>query len=701
MISQLESSGAIVPCGAPGSVATGLLFSIPDADGEFFATRVQHDEQKRVRDVLVALEEIYSVRNTEGVVPACKRLANSLDRHWRSLRRDYYAYSSTGCHKGGEFYPAGDWRTVLNFSKVRTERANLPFATLELWRELGELNQRVWTAAYDELLQIVRTGYGYTHGANAKPKHYKVFPGYKEWPVIPPGMKHPPGMSYNNLMNHKSDVYDQALMRVGRAKAADHRLPVLKSRVGVAFGSVLIFDDHDFNQKVLFQTKPMRPMGFGCVEYLSGCMVKLGLKPMLWDEEANRKLVLTEREFLWFFLATISDVGFNASGCRFDLENAKATIREPWLSRLKAILGEKFVFNFGSRPANHTRGVAGQFAGQPKGNPRTKALLESFWNPLDNQTAGLAGQIGNGRDNAPAQLYGAEQYTAQLMRQAEAKGVPMEALQFPFDLFPNWAVQAHEAVNRINAGTDHDLEGWEKCGFVKLQWRANPESPLWLEQAEFEALDEVTRAIVRRRLDHNAALVRKEVLSRVQVANGFRDTLKKFPLHHWPEVLGREFALVNTKTGSVLHEVGKQKAGLFSFDCEQIDSDTLHFYAYDERDNHGYIPNGKRFVCFLNLFLPHKLVVCDESLRVVAICPRYDRATNEASLHQALGQQKRYEAAAEVRLNLRHDDKATRDMKRHNAEVLETPKPPMPTGPVEEFDHEARAARLAALQAPQ
>ncbi len=650
-----------------------LTFALPadEATGLWFATHVQEDEQKRVRCVLAAIGEIWRNKRAklESVNPACQRLAISLQREWRSLRRDYYAYTSQGVRKGTQFYPPGDWRTVLNFSKVKSERQQLPFAFLEFWRELGELNQRKWKPAYDELLNIVRTHYGFPHEANTAPKHYAKLPGFDVWPEINPLFGHPDGMSYSNLMNHTSDRYDVALMRYGRAKASEHRLPVLQSRERYEFGSVLIFDDHDFNQKVLFQKKAMRPMGFGCVEYLSGCMVKMGLKPMLWDEDAQKKQVLTEREFLWFFLAVISDVGFHASGCRFDLENAKATIRQPWLGRLQAILGDKFVFNFGAKPGNVVRAVAGEFAGKPKGNPRTKALLESFWNPLDNQTAGLVGQIGKDRDHSPAQLYGAEKYTEALLRTAEAKGIPESALQFPFDLFPNWTVQAHEAVNRINAAVDHALEAWEKCGFVQMQWRESETAGLWLQQNEFEALPDITRSIMRARLDANPALVRKTVLSRVQVANSLRAGLKKFPLHHWPEVLGKEFALVNARSGSILHEVGKQHAGLFSFDCEAIDADTIHFYA---RTKHGYLKNGDRYVCFLNPFLPQHLVACDEALRVVAICPRYEKAVDAATEHKALGEQRAYTAAAEVRLNLRHSDKAKarRAMKAANDAAL-------------------------------
>ena len=317
---------------------------------------------------------------------------------------------------------------------------------------------------------------------------------------------------------------------------------------------------------------------------------------------------------------------------------------------------------------------AGQFNGQPKGNFRTKAMLESFWNPVDNQTAGQIGQMGKDRDHAPAQLYGAEKYTNAIIRQADALNIPVGGqsgtdLQFPFDQYHDWCRHTEAALRRIRETPDHNMEGWEKCGFVRSQWRECPESNLWLDRSEFAALPETTRAIIARRLESNPALVRTEYASRADITRRFAHTLKKLPLRHVPEILGRDFALVNRKTGEHALRVGAQIAGCFSFQCEEIDCDTLHYYARDER---GFLPAGAWFVPFVNPYMPQYLIACDEALRLVAVCERYDRAHDDASLKKAMGAQAQHEGEARMRLNLRHDDaaKQLREMKAHNAEVL-------------------------------
>jgi hypothetical protein len=707
MIATLEiSNGLEVPCGTrAGEVASDFSFRVPDDEqtGKFFATRVQDDEQRRVRDVLAAIGEVWHCRKSEGVNPACQRLALSLERNWRSLRRDYYAYTTQGCRKGTEYYPPGDWRTVLNFSKVKSERVNLPFATLELWRELGELNQRKWKPAYDELLNIIRTGYGFPHGANGKPKVFKKFPGFEVWPVIDLVLGHPAGMSYSNLMNHTGDKYDTSLARHGRVKGNELRLPVLKTRTNLLFGQLVEFDDHDFNQKPMFQKKPMRPSGFMAIEVLTSNPALLAIKPNLWDFETQARLTLTEREFMWFIIAYLTTVGVrtDAVGTTLITERAKAVIKGEFKERLLRVVPNLKIYAgaLPSRAAGSTKNVgnarapyAGQFDGAPKGNFRTKALVEGFFNIVDNQTASLAGQMGKDRNHTPAQLYGQEKYAGELVRAIEAGNLSLERaaqIQFPFLTFHQWRALAHEAVQRIREATDHKLEGWEQLGFERVQWRASAESVNWFEPGEFAALPDVERSIIKRRMDADRSLTRTVRLSRGQVFDQLkrRGEVKPVPLYHIPELVGRENAL---NGGAKPLRVER---GLFSFDCAEIEPDTLYFYARDQR---GFLPNGAEYIGFVNPCHPQHLIACDESLRVVAICPRYERAHDDVSLKSALGAQNAYEAAAKVRLDLRHDDAARRnqEMKRHNAAILNGPAEVTAPEAVEEFDREARDREL-------
>ena len=634
---------------------------------EFFAERVPHEEQKRVRQLLAMVREINEA-GTGRQNPEIKRLARSLQIPFHTLRRLYYSYT-LGCEKARVRFEAGDWRTLLNWSKVKAERQNLPFAFLEFWRGLGEKNQRKWKPAWDELMQILRTGYDF------KGRPVKTIPGFATAPEIDPVLGHPAGMSYENLMRHVSNDYDQRASRIGRAAASVVKLKVLKTRVHLAVGQFIEFDDHEFDQKVVFGKKPMRPLCFGAVDVLTDCIIQAGVKPTVWDEDAQVKRKQTEREALWFTLAVLCGIGYRRDkiGTTLVMERGLTTIRDPYLGRLKNVLGDYVKFYFGSNAGNNTRAAhAGQFSGQPKGNPRTKAIVESKWNAINNQTASLLGQVGKDRDNSPAQIYGAEKHTAGLIRQAEAAGVDASRLRLPFHSYAEWCQAAYAGIQRINEARDHHCEGWEKLHFVRKLWRTDESSPLWNSEADFARLSDLDQRIIHGRLTGPEAdrLTKIERASRWEVFQAKRRELTRLPMLHIPEIVGPEFALRSERGGEQAIEV---KAGLFTVQCAELDSDPISFYARDERAEAGhFIPNGRRFICFLNPYLPTHLIACDDQLRVVATCPRYERAHDEASLHRAMGDQGAFESAARVRLNLRHDDESRRKAanREHNDRLL-------------------------------
>ncbi|HXI70282.1 MAG TPA: hypothetical protein VNN22_07990 [Verrucomicrobiae bacterium] len=662
---QLSVESAPATTTSKGSPSSpGFSFEVPEIHAEFFSKRVADDERGQVRKLLSVLSTIYK---SGRVNPTIRRLAPTLQMNFSTLRRQYYAYTR-GCEKAGQIYEPGDWRSILNWTKVRSEKANLPFAFLEFWRTLGEQNQRKWKPAWDELMQVLRTGHDF------KGKAYKKIPGFDVWPATDAVLGHPAGMSYENLMRHTSTNYDQMAARIGRSSATQFRIPVLKTRTQLRIGQFIECDDHVFDEKVLFQKKPMRPLAFGAVDVLTDCLFKLGSKPTLWDEVEEVKRTLTEREALWFILSVLCGTGYrrDSIGTTFNLERGCMTVREPYLSRLLAALGGHVKIYFGSNAGNNTRAAhAGQFGGQPKGNFRTKAIVESKWNPLNNQLASLLGQVGMDRDHSPAQLYGAEKYTGQLMRQAEAKGVALAELKLPFHSYHEWCRFAFEAVQRINTTRDHKCEGWEKLGFVKKFWRTDEASPLWLEEKDFALLSDMDRAIVASKLKaDDGRLTKIERAHRWEVFQSLRRELTQLPMFAIPEIVGPEFALRSARGGEQMLTVTN---GLLSFQSDEIDPDPIHFYARHQDDPAGhFIPNGEQFICFANPYLPTHLIACDEKLRVKAICPRYERAHDQASLERNMGAQGAMEAAQRVRLNLRHDDESRRKSadRQHNAALL-------------------------------
>jgi hypothetical protein len=659
MISELETTTG-TPRSTLHAPRQAFTFSIPSDQAVATARSVPMGAMEEARKLLNAMEEIHAAPK---VLPACKRLSASMKRSgWSAhrLRTRYYEFV-----RGTDKYSAGDWRILLNKSKARVDNSaaiGTRFKFHEFWRTLGERNHQDWAAAHDELLKIFKTGYDNVG------TQYTAIPGYDKWPEPDPFYGYPEGWSYANLMRHQSDPYDQVAARIGHAKASQFRLPVLTTRVGLEFGQYFEFDDHEFNQRVLFQKKPMRPLGFGAVEVLSACVCHIGLKPTLWDFEEEVKRKLTEREFMWFVVALLMHVGYRQDiGTTFIGERGTAKLTPEFIERMARISGDKLSWFVGGRfgqPAH-----SGQFDGRSKGNFRTKKLIEGSWAIVDNQTGSLPAQTGRSRDDAPegfAPQAGAEQYTNRLIK-AASNLTPEQAeqLKFPYPFFWQWRDWALDAIHRINTDPNHYLEGWEKLRFVQPIWRLPATSNTqWLPWTEFLKLPPEQQAIVKSMLDKDSSLVSTHRFSRHDVFERGRALLKPMPWELLPQLVGPENALASPI---------KVERGLFSFECADIDPDPIQFYARDHNGN-GFLANGEKYTCYVNPYCPTHLVACDSNGKVVSVCPRYVRAvrTDTEAVQKLMGDQQSFEAQARVRLNLRHADEsaAKRAMLENNTRVL-------------------------------
>lgn len=662
-------------------VASDLSFTLSADDAANAARRgIPVNSISEVRTLLLIMEAIHAAKKKR---PECERQAKLCAFRWstRTLEDKYLLFM-----RGNRDFPRYSWQLLLNKAKAPVGRRNdavMKYQFLEFWRKLGEENQRCWSGAHTELVQIFKTGYGFPRN-NRPPKHYKKIPGYATWPEAEADTGLPAGWSLGNLMRHTSEKYDQVAARVGRSKASEHRLPVLTSRIGqdgrsLKFGAYFEFDDHEFNQKVMFQKKPMRPLGFGAVELLSGCLCHVGYKPTLWNYEDEVKQKLTEREFMWFVVSHLCSVGYrnDATGTELIVERGTAAIRSEFRERIERVFGGRVRVWVGGR---FGRGAHdGQFKGASKGNFKTKRLVEGMWSLVDNQSASLPAQVGKDRNHSPEQLYGIEQYVAATQRRAEAAGLSPERLallEFPVMNYSVWRDAQMELVRRVNACRQHKLEGWEKLGFIIPIWRF-PELPgeqaRWLPWSHFDKLPEDQKPVVRAMLDANPELLSTVRLSRQDIFNARRRELTQAPFELLPELVGIENALNGGKPVEV-------KKGLFSFDDAEMDADTLHFTAKDvgSRTAHNHLANGDEYILFANPYDPRFVVACNENaggkLRVAAVCPRYEVpcVDDEKAVIVSLGNQAAWEGAAHERLNRRHADKGTeiRRMKSHNDAVI-------------------------------
>jgi hypothetical protein len=672
------TTDALISPASPLTVDRGLrtvdssrfTFHIPADDAAAYARTVTVDAMNECRVLLGTMQKIASARK---VNPECRRLSQVLQGRWSPSRLRTLYYQFTGSLPNSNRYPAGDWRILLNKSKARVDNAATAgdrFRFHEFWRTLGERHHQDWAAAHNELIQIWKTGHDFDG------KSYSVIPGYTAWPAEDPATGHPHGWSYSVLMRHQSSPYDQVAARIGYAKAALQRVPVLTTRVGIDIGQFIEYDDHDFNQKLLYQRKPMRAVGFGSIDVFTDYDILPSFKPILWDSEEEKKRRIGKREFMWYVVAIHTTVGYRADiGTENIIEKGTTTYDTDFEERLLAISNGKITTWRGTiqdRPAHD-----GQFKGRSKGNFKTKALIEGHWRIVDDAMDHIAGQMGRNRDDCPEQLAGAEQHTGQLMRAIDKlplaqREEALAQIQFPFPLYHAWREAALDAFHRINASHDHDLQGWEKLGFVQPIWRlpsmgmeSRLQAAQWLPWQSFLALPAPQQSVVKAMLDADPSLTRPYRLSRQEVWNAGRNKFTKLPMELVPTLVGPENALNAGDPIPVRH-------GLLTFECAEIDPDPIHFYA---RNGSGeFLPNDEKYVCYVNPYAPTHLIACTANGKVAAVCARYEPScrTDETGINHALGHQSAYEAQARTRLNLRHatEADAKRMMLDNNRRVL-------------------------------
>ncbi len=352
-----------------------------------------------------------------------------------------------------------NWRAIVNRSKVVADgQRGLSPEFIAYWQGLCKQNARKCAPAYREFVRCFRTG--------------QHIPG-----IDPTISRHklPSGFGYDNLMRYAPSKFELTAARIGRSASADFRPKISMTRVGMAVGQRIIFDDlwHDFKVVTLGQRRPMRLLQLHAHDLFSACNFARGLKPRLEDEATGKSVGLKENEMLFLVAHVLAEYGFHPDGCALMVEHGTAAIREEL---------ERILFDLTAGRVTVERsgieGVAafsGQYGGVSKGNFRFKASLESSGNLIHNETANLVqfpGQTGsNSRVNKPEELHGRERHMDTLIKVMQT--LPVEranALRLPF-LEVNQAIWlVSEIMERINQRKEHDLEGWLEAGLTTMDF---------------------------------------------------------------------------------------------------------------------------------------------------------------------------------------------------------------------------------------
>jgi hypothetical protein len=509
-------------------------------------------------------------------------------------------------------FQASGWPALCD-QRGRQSRA-LPVEFKQFVRQLHLQCQRETTGREVHRMLVERWRLWQRTGAD----QYAI-PGY-DAPPPATAAGYPAGWSEDNVLRLRPDKYALSLARQGSKQSAGYLPSILKTREGVRFGQVVFFDDQDYDVKVTprgASQRAIRPQGFNCLDYLSGCFMHHAIRLRWWDKDGDQYRTLTQADFTWFVVSYLQRHGYrrDGGGTTFVFEHGTAT---GYNNRSLATFGGYSNFDEALAGVSHgcvrvdRSGLFNQpaFAGmlfrpQSSGNPNFKAPLESMFNLVRNRMAALPGATGRNRDLKPAEQYGADLYTAQMLKLWERLDERhRQLIRFPMLTPEEFGEVAATVYDAINERTEHNLEGWEKLGFIAPQFRFTPDerSP-WLSRDEVMTLPAEARGALLAKME-TPGHVRPWKLSPAAVARQCAGELTKLPDHAIPLLIPRQWARLATVRENRTIAINDQLLGPepFSYVCRIEDGDGARV-----------LQPGTKLLCYLNPFAPERLAICKEN----------------------------------------------------------------------------------------
>lgn len=445
-----------------------------------------------------------------------------------------------------------------------------------------------------------------------------AIPGYESPPLAGP-KGYPPGWSEDNILRFRPDEYALSVARQGSKRAAGFLPSILKTRVGVKFGQIVLTDDQFYDVRVVapgFSQKVIRPLGFNVLDFYSGCFMSHSIRFRFWDAEAGHNRELTQQDYVWSVVSYLQTHGYRRDAHGTTLVGEHGTASGFNSKSLSTFAGyhnfdEALLGVTGGHVRFERSGLFNQpaFAGllfrpQSSGNPNHKSPLESMFNPVRSRMAALPGATGLNRDMKPAESYGLDLYAEQMLKVWEKLDERHRKLiRFPMMTAEEFGEVAGHVYSAINARTDHQLEGWEKCGHVAPQFRFSPdERSSWMSREEVNDLPEDVRAMLLAKAE-TPGHVRPYRLSPADVARQCAGELTKLPDYVIPLLIPMQWARPATVKSDRTISIKDQLLGPEAFN---------YVARFQNGDGFTVLSPGTKLLCYLNPFNPERLVICKE-----------------------------------------------------------------------------------------
>lgn len=628
-------------------VALALITDVPDEERAEFAALPQaaRDEYHRWRDALLPVLEA----RRGGVGGAIARAAHRLGERPKTVRGRLDRWRKGGFR----------WMDLIDGRSLRRDCSLVPPGVVRWIAAEAAGNQRKTAPAIRRFCALWA----------ARDPRIAAVPGLEDFPNWP---ELPPGCSPRNLARIAPAPEDLAIPRRGRQAAKLYLPQRITTRVGLRVGQFYAIDDQEHDVKIVMpgvQRKHLRPLSLDASDLLTGCCFAHLHKPALYDEIEEAKKKIRKRDTVWLVAMILTSHGYRSdeAGTTIITEAGTGALPAAFKRRLADALGVRVDEGRSDRRA----ALPGQLRGPARGNPRHKALHESIYNLLRNECGDIAGQTGMNPDMAPEDGEARDRETRALLLASSVLPPDRAALlRFGYLTWDQWLVVIEERWRRLNAITEHSLEGWEKLGFVREEFRLGDGEP-WRAVSSIGALPPAGQEAIAAALRGAPSLLRSRRMSRGEAWDSRRHELTALP--HWRlgEILPEDFAVERTLSDRRWFEF--EDADLGPGD---------HVYEGRITTPEGrpeLLRRGERYNVFANPLDPQNLLVCDGRFRVLGVAPRVERACRcdaEAAqrAHRRVSRDFAEAAAPFVEAGAKRA-RAETERLRHNAGVLDLSRP--------------------------
>jgi len=395
----------------------------------------------------------------------------------RQMTAAGYEMTTEGFRKLMPLYEEEGWEGLIDGRKVSHADNKLPVAFVQEVKRRFDLQPRSRKDAWQTLISEWKKG--------------KPITGYRISPPADAFTRIPVGWSYKHLCRVcKSSAFERVAMTIGLGKArAKHGSKLFQSRIGCYPFSHVMIDDVYHDNFVHVLTKKHRQLcrvaELGCLDVLSGSRFMYGSLPLLKKKDGTTDSI--KESYTRLLVAKyLYEYGFSPRGTIILGEHKTATLRDNIVALLSDRTEGLVTFDAGGWTGKQ-QAVAGMFRGDGGGNPRHKSLLESFHNLMHNRFAALPGQTGPDVERRPEFLDGMLKESDQLLRVAsQLSPWQVERLKFPtLEYFTEFLSLAQEIYRHIDFDPDHNLEGWEKLGYMTRRFRLHRDDDKWIDEQKF------------------------------------------------------------------------------------------------------------------------------------------------------------------------------------------------------------------------